>query len=215
MLANPAVWIAAAIIGIGAALIYAYKHSEKFRSIVTAGFTKVKAIVKTVVAVFNAMKTSLGTVVSDIKAKFDSIINKVKAVVNKVKGFFPISVGNLLKGIKLPHFSLKGKFSLEKSTVPTVGVSWHARNVNMPAILTDATAFAMGANGTIHVAGETEPEMVGGVKTVGGMITSAVEAANTINEDRLAMKIARACANITSVMELNHREVGRIIKEYK
>lgn len=215
MLANPAVLIATAIIGLGAALIYAYKHSEKFRNIVKSGMEKVKAVVKTVVTVFNSMKTSLGNVVTDIKTKFDSVVNKVKEIINKVKGFFPISVGNLLKGLKLPHFSLKGKFNLEKSSVPKVGVTWHAKNVNMPAILTDATAFAMGTNGTIHVAGETEPEMVGGVKTVGGMITSAVEAANTLNEDRLAMKIAKACANITQVMELNHREVGRIIKEYK
>lgn len=215
MLANPAVWIAAAIIGLGAALIYAYKHSEKFRAVVQAGFSKVKTIVKSVVTVFNAMKASLGAVVTDIKSKFDSIVKKVTEIVKKVKGFFPITVGNLLKGLKLPHFTLKGKFSLEKSTVPTVGVTYHASNVNNPTILTRATAFAIGNNGRIHVAGETEPEMVGGVRTVGGMITSAVEAANTINEDRLAMKIAQACAGITQIMELNHREVGRIIKEYR
>ena len=52
---------------------------------------------------------------------------KVQAVVDKVKGFFPIKVGNLLSGLKLPHISISGSFSLNPPSVPKVSVDWYAK----------------------------------------------------------------------------------------
>ena len=66
-----------------------------------------------------------------IKDRFMKPINamkdKVKAVLDKVKGFFPIRVGNLLSGLKLPHISVSGRFSLNPPSVPHVSVSWYAK----------------------------------------------------------------------------------------
>lgn len=66
-----------------------------------------------------------------IRDRFMKPINamkdKVKAVIDKVKGFFPIKVGNLLSGLKLPHFSISGKLSLNPPSIPKLSVSWYAK----------------------------------------------------------------------------------------
>lgn len=76
-----------------------------------------------------------------IKDRFMQPINamkdKVKAVLNKVKGFFPIKVGRLLSGLKLPHISISGSFSLSPPSVPHVSVSWYAKG----GIIDDTAVF--------------------------------------------------------------------------
>ena len=66
-----------------------------------------------------------------IRDRFMKPINamkdKVKAVIDKVKGFFPIKVGNLLSGLKLPHLSISGKLSLNPPSVPKLSVKWYAK----------------------------------------------------------------------------------------
>lgn len=66
-----------------------------------------------------------------IKDRFLQPINamkdKVKSVLDAVKNFFPIKVGNLLSGLKLPHISISGKFSLNPPSVPSVSVAWYAK----------------------------------------------------------------------------------------
>lgn len=42
-----------------------------------------------------------------IRGMISSISAKAKSVVNKVKSFFPIKLGKLFKGLKMPHFNLK------------------------------------------------------------------------------------------------------------
>jgi hypothetical protein len=60
-------------------------------------------------------------------APIDTIKAKFQAVVDKIKSFFPIKVGNLLSGLKLPHFKLSGEFSLKNKTVPHLSVDWYAK----------------------------------------------------------------------------------------
>lgn len=111
----------AAVIAIGVAL---YKNwdtikakAAAFGTAVLATFNSFKA---SVTATFNAIKTAI---ITPIQAAID----KVKSIVNKIKGFFPIKVGNLLSGLKLPHFKLSGEFSLKNKTVPHLSVDWYAQ----------------------------------------------------------------------------------------
>ena len=57
----------------------------------------------------------------------ETIKSKFQAVVDKIKGFFPISIGRILSNVKLPHFSLSGKFSLNPPSVPKLSISWYAK----------------------------------------------------------------------------------------
>ena len=109
----------AAIIAIGVLL---YKNWDKikamavnFKNAVVKTFNDFKA---KVTSTFNAIKDAI------IKP-IQTAIDKVKGIIEKIKGFFPIKVGNLLSGLKLPHFKLTGKFSLNPPSVPKLDIDWY------------------------------------------------------------------------------------------
>ena len=49
----------------------------------------------------------------------------MKSIVNKIKGFFPIKVGHIFSGLKLPHFKLSGKLSINPPSVPKLSIDWY------------------------------------------------------------------------------------------
>ena len=114
--------IALIIAGVVAAGIALYKNWDlvkakaiAFKNMVVATFNAFKA---QVTAQFNAIKTAIVTPIQNA-------IDKVKAIIDKVKSFFPIKVGKLLSGLKLPHFKLNGKFSLNPPSVPKLSIDWY------------------------------------------------------------------------------------------
>ena len=88
----------------------------------------------------SALWGKVSAAAAGIRDRFLQPINtmksKVQGVINKIKGFFPIKVGKLLSGLKLPHFSISGSFSLNPPSIPKVSVSWYAQGgiVTQPAI---------------------------------------------------------------------------------
>ena len=119
--AAPVIAIIVALIAIGVEL---YKNWDTikakaiaFKNAVIATFNQFKA---NVAATFNAIKTAIVTPIQNA-------IDKVKAIIQKIKGFFPISVGKIFSNIKLPHFKLTGDFSLKNKTVPKLSIDWYAQ----------------------------------------------------------------------------------------
>ena len=97
---GPVVLAIAAVIAIGVAL---YKNWDTikakaiaFKDAVIAAFNNLKTNVS---ATFNAIKTAIVTPIQ-------SAIDKVKGLIDKIKGWFPIKIGKIFSGLKLPHFSL-------------------------------------------------------------------------------------------------------------
>lgn len=117
--------VIAAVGALVTAFMYAYEHSEKFRNIVNAVFTKVKEVVGTVIEFIKErmaiMLSSFTNAIEFIK----SIPDRVRAIVQKIKDF-----------IKLPHFSLTGELSLIPPSVPKISVDWYAKGgiFNSPTI---------------------------------------------------------------------------------
>ncbi len=60
-------------------------------------------------------------------APINAMKDKLSGIVQKIKGFFPISIGKVINGLKLPHFSISGKFSINPPSVPKFSVSWYAK----------------------------------------------------------------------------------------
>lgn len=83
-------------------------------------------------------------------APINALIGKVKAVIDKIKSYFPFSIGKVMSNIKLPHFKLTGEFSLKNKTVPSLSVSWYRQG----GIVDGATIF-----GGIGM-GEAGPEAI-------------------------------------------------------
>lgn len=124
---GPVGLIITAIAAVAAGLIYLYNHSEKFRAIVDAAFTKVKEVVSSVIATLQEKIAALQDKISAVIDFITGIPEKVRQIVAKVKDF-----------IKLPHFSLTGSFSLMPPSVPKLNVDWYANG----GIFTSPTLLA-------------------------------------------------------------------------
>ena len=93
---------------------------------VTAAVNRLKATVSTA---WNSIKSTASSKWNAIK---DAILkpiqtakDKIKGIIDKIKGFFPVNVGNIMSHIKLPHFSITGSFSIKNRTVPKLNVDWY------------------------------------------------------------------------------------------
>ena len=116
---GPVILIMGAVVAAGVLL---YKNWDtikakaiEFKNKVIATFNEFKSKVS---ATFNAIKTAIVTPIQNA-------IDKVKSIVNKIKSFFPIKVGNIFGHIKLPHFKVSGKLSINPPSVPKLSIDWY------------------------------------------------------------------------------------------
>ena len=111
----------------------------------------------------NKVATAAGKWVSSIVDRIKSLPGKIAGIaqqagakltapfssaISKLKGFFPISIGKIFSGLKLPHFSVSGgkaPWGLGgKGSLPSWSVSWYAKG----GIVKNPTLFAgMGEKG--------------------------------------------------------------------
>lgn len=122
MITAPMLGITAIIAAVVIAGIKLYKNWDLIKA-------KALAFKNAVIATFNQFKTQVTTTFNNIRnaivTPIQTAINKIKAIINTIKGWFPIKVGKILSGIKLPHFKLTGKFSLKDMTVPKLSIDWY------------------------------------------------------------------------------------------
>ena len=115
---------------------------------------KAKAFVSGVKATFNSFKASVTSTFNRIKTAITTpittAVNKVRGIINKIKGFFPLKIGKIFSGMKLPHFSVKGSppFGIGgKGTKPGISVSWYKKAMTNPYMFSNATLFGAGEAG--------------------------------------------------------------------
>jgi hypothetical protein len=88
----------------------------------------------------------------------NNMANKVKAVIDKIKSFFPLNLGKIIN-FKIPTISLKtgSRTVLGKTITYPAGfdVSWHARG----GIFTEPTLL-QSASGNVHGVGDSGPEAI-------------------------------------------------------
>ena len=140
---------------------------NKFNEIKTGISQKVSGIKETVSTGFTNIKTSITTKISEAKTsalsifdniktgitnKIDAAKEGVKNAIEKIKGFFNFKWE--LPKIKLPHFSISGKFSLNPPQIPKFSVSWY----KLGGVFDKATLFPYG--GSIGGLGEDGAEAV-------------------------------------------------------
>ena len=100
-----------------------------YDKIKTKVVTTVQTLVSSAVSKFQSLKSSASSIWNSIKNAIISPIEtakgKVKGIIDTIKGYFPFNVGRIISGLKLPHFKINGKFSLDPPSVPSIGVSWY------------------------------------------------------------------------------------------
>ena len=112
---------------------------KKFASNVKSALTFSNIVAK-VKAVFNNLKEAL------IKP-FQPAYDKIKSAINKIKDLFPIHIGKILSGVKLPKFDVSGGTPPwgvgGQGSMPQFKISWKAKG----GILTEPTLFGAGEAG--------------------------------------------------------------------
>jgi len=105
---------------------------NSIRSAVTGAFSGLASSVR---GTFNSVKTA-------ITQPIQNAFSVVKSAVSKIKGLFPLHIGKVFSGLKLPHFKIisKGKFPwgiAGKGSVPKWDVSWYAKGgiFNSPSLI--------------------------------------------------------------------------------
>lgn len=133
------------------------------RSKVSGAFSGISSRVR---SAFNAVKEAI---TSPIQKAWDL----VQSAISKIKGLFPIRLGKIFSGIKLPHFSISGGTAPwgigGKGTKPSISIDWYKKAMNSPYMFSSPTLFG---------AGEAGDEILYGRNSLMKDIASAVAAAN-------------------------------------
>lgn len=179
----------AAAIAIGIAL---YKNWDTIKAKAIAVWNAIKNAVTVVVnriknnfntlksnltSAWNAIKNTASRVWNSIKTAItqpiQTAMNTVKGIINKIKGFFPLKIGRIFSGMKLPHFKVSGGKApyglFGKGTKPSISVSWYKKAMQNPYMFNNATLFG---------AGEAGDEMLYGRKALMRDIAEAVAGAS-------------------------------------
>lgn len=95
-------------------------------------------------AALSKVKEILGNIKSAFTDKLNAVKDFVKGIVDKIVGFFDFKWE--LPKIKLPHFSITGKFSISPPSMPKISVDWYKRAYDNPVMFTSPTVLPT-ANG--------------------------------------------------------------------
>ena len=160
--------------GVGKSLMSALASGVRAAGgLLKSAITKPISAVKTAISNgFNAAKqravSYMQALKDGVKKKIDSAADAVKRVVNKIKNFFPISVGKIFSGW-IPKISLKAnKKGDSATTTSSVSHTRFAKASNQPYLFTRPTVFNQ------DIAGETTDEMLYGKSALMQDIKTAV-----------------------------------------
>lgn len=131
-------------------------------------------------------KSTVVGILDGIKNAFNEKLEAAKSIVsgavNAIKGFFNFKWE--LPKLKMPHFSIKGDFSLMPPKVPTMGVEWYKDG----GIMTNPTLFGINGNNAM-VGGEAGAEAILPLSELwskmGGFIDSAISASVKLLAERI------------------------------
>lgn len=182
-----------------------------WNAVKTAVSTPVNAIRSTVTSVFNSVRSTVSSVFNSIHSTASSVWNSIKSAITRpveaardavrnaiqrMRSFFHFSWS--LPHLKLPHFSVSGKFSLAPPSVPHFGISWYKKAMEHPYIFTQPTIFGMNpATGQAKGAGEAGDEMMYGKNNLMNDIRTAVAAEN----DDVIQKVNEMFNRLLNILE--------------
>ena len=126
-----------------------------WNNIKTQVTTAVNNLKNSVTTAFNTLKTTVSTIWNNIKTAITKPIQSAKdtvsRAVSKLKSLFPLHIGKIFSGLKVPHFHISGgkaPFGIGgKGTKPSIRVDWYKRAMDNPYMFSTPTFFGAGEAG--------------------------------------------------------------------
>ena len=153
---------------------------------------RVVIAVTTLIAILVTLYNKCEWFRNGVNAVFGGIKSFVAGVVDSIKGF--LSFDWKLPKIKLPHFKIKGGFSLTPPKAPKFSVDWYAKG----GILNSPTIFGTNGN-SLMGGGEAGKEAVLPID----LLRTYIREENQGNNEVLAQMIAEAMSRIPLTVENN------------
>ena len=149
--------------------------SDKWKSIKDYTSSIWSGIKDYIAGIWDSIKESISTKVTGIwdkvKSVFGGIWDTIKGIVDKLKSAFTFEWS--LPKIKLPHFKIKGEFSLNPPSVPYLSIDWYKKAMNDAYILSSPTIFGA-SGGRLLGGGEAGSEAVVGTDKLTEIVRSAI-----------------------------------------
>lgn len=195
MLANPITIVIAAIAAIVAIFVVLWNKCEGFRNFW--------------INLWDGIKDKASSAKDAVVNTFNSLKEKLSAGIQALKNLFNFSWS--LPKIKLPHFSIKGSFSLSPPSVPHLAVDWYAKAMANGIILNSPTIFGA-SGGKLLGGGEAGPEAVVGVSSLREMIADAVRQSGTDGETLALLREIIALLRLLSTSSV-YLDTGALVGE--
>ena len=171
------------------------------KTAVTTAWNNIRTTVTTTASrILTSVRTSFNNIKTAIMTPINTAKTTVQTAINTIKGLFPIKLGNIFSGIKLPHFKIDGGElpwgvgGLGKA--PSISVSWYKKAMSKPYLLNGATIFGA-KGGKLLGGGEAGKEVIMSydklARMIGGTtnINVVVNASKGMDEKTLADMVAR------------------------
>ena len=158
--------------GISAVVNFLKGIGEKVKTGASVVWTAIKNTFSNGInAVKNFVTNGLNAVKDKFHSIFETVKNTVKSGIEKIKSFFNFQWS--LPKLKMPHFNISGKFSLDPPSVPSFKIDWYAKAMDEPLMLNGATIFGQ-KDGKLLGGGEVGSEIVIGTDKLLNMMRDAI-----------------------------------------
>lgn len=163
-----------------------------WNSIKLAIFNVVRSVVQKVVGDFGVLKNNVSSIWNSIKSAITNPIltayNTVKGWISKLKNLFPLHVGKIMTGLKVPHIKVSGgkaPFGIGgKGSAPSINVDWYAQG----GIFTRPTLLSNGNR--LAGVGEDGPEAVLPISKLQEMVDFGNAPGNAIMQQMMRILLA-------------------------
>lgn len=149
---------------------------ESARSIVASVISRIKSAIQAVSGVISSVRSSFNSIKTAMTSPIQTAKETISGIVGKIRGIFPLHIGRIFSGLKLPHISVSAgsaPFGIGgKGSLPSFSVSWYKKAEDEPYMFSNATLFGAGEG--------TQDEILYGRKSLMNDIAEATEGGGDI-----------------------------------
>lgn len=118
------------------------------RNIITTAANGIKTTISGISSVISSVRSTFKSIKTAMTNPIETARNTIKGIIDKIKGFFPLSIGKIFSNLRIPHISVYGgsaPFGIGgKGSLPHFDVNWYAKAAQQPYVFDRPTLFGAG-----------------------------------------------------------------------